>query len=246
MSGAVITGQQGPPAFRPDLATHRLDGPSQLRARLPRYVEFRDPDIRSMAEDWIRKFLSLRAGVSDQGYVIPEVTLQDAFSSSTAIDDINGGIMVNMALRENWKFNRPSGETAYHGTGLAHLYSILCLGLRPGPAMKAASNGERIGGCFVHKHGTRNKARNYMKYVLFPEDGFAVSVLLTCRVADPPVRRTCPPDQWCLPPHGVQVESVSFHMLRFEDVRPGTLWIAGVWDPCNEVSPLAADAPYPV
>ena len=63
---------------------------------------------------------------------------------------------------------------------------------------------------------------------------------------DPGDLRTWVFHMWCLPPHGVQVESVSFHMLRFEDVRPGTLWIAGVWDPCNEVSPLAEDAPYPV
>ena len=84
-----------------------------------------------------------------------------------------------------------------------------------------------------------------MKYVLFPE-GFAVGVLLTCRVADPPARRTCPPDQWCLPQHGVQVESVGFHVLRFEDVTPGEFWVFGMWHPRNEVSPLAADAQYPV
>ena len=84
-----------------------------------------------------------------------------------------------------------------------------------------------------------------MKYIMFPQ-GFAVGVLLTCKIEDPPIRRTCPPDQWCVPQNAVQVQSVGFHFVRFEDVKPGELWLAGMWDSSNEVSPLAADAPYPV
>ena len=169
-----------------------------------------------MAGDSIRKFLSLRVAVNEIGYVIPHSTLLDCFISSTAIDDVNGGIMIDMPLRENWKQYSPSGEIAYHGTDIACLYSILCRGLLPGPARKTASNGERIGGVFVHKHGTRNKDRNYMKHIMFPE-GFAVGVLLTCRIEDPPVRRTCPPDQWCLLQDGVQVESVGFAISKFTE-----------------------------
>ena len=169
------------------------------------------------------------------------VTLRDAFCSSATIDDIHAGIMVTMTLKNIWKFYWPSGETAYHGTDILMLYSILCRGLQPGPATKAARNGERISGVFAHKHGTRAKARNYMKYFLLPE-GFVVGVLLTLKVEDPPIRRTCPPDQWCLPPNGVQVQEVGFHFLRFEDLTPGEFWIAGMWDPHKEVSPRGADA----
>jgi hypothetical protein len=94
-----------------------------------------------------------------------------------------------------------------------------------------------VGGLFVHKHGTRQNARNYMKYFLFPE-GFMVSVLLKCRVAEPPIRITCPPDQWCvLAEDGVQTQVVYFHFIRFEDVEPGHFWNWGQWEPKHEANP---------
>ena len=196
--------------------------------------------------DWVKDFLQKRVAVDRKGITIPSLTMNAAFEECSAIHDIHGGIMVNVPLRESWKLNWPRGETAYHGTDIYRSYSIACRGLLEGPSLKADRNGRLVRGVFVHKHGTRKKARNYMKHVLFP-GGFAVGVLLTCRVEDPPKRRTCPPDQWCLPQDGVQVESVGFHFLRFEDVdlRPGEFWIAGMWDPCNEVSPLAEGASDP-
>ena len=79
--------------------------------------------------NWVEAFLQNRYRVSPNGYVNPSMTLNDAFEESSAIDDIDGGIMVNMPLRESWKLNKPSGETAYHGTDIYRLYSILCRGL---------------------------------------------------------------------------------------------------------------------
>ena len=39
----------------------------------------------------------------------------------------------------------------------------------------------------------------------------------------------------------MQVENVAFHIVRFEDVRTGVLWIAGMWEPSNKISPLAEE-----
>ena len=50
--------------------------------------------------------------------------------------------------------------------------------------------------------------------------------------------RTCPPDQWCLPEDGVEVQSIGFHFLRLEDMTPGDFWLLGAWDPHHEVPPL--------
>jgi hypothetical protein len=99
-----------------------------------------------------------------------------------------------------------------------------------------ASNKTQTSGVFVHKHGTINKARGYMKYWMFP-GGFVVAPLFECRVAGPPERRTCPPDQWCLEAKAVQVIAVHFHVVPFEEVKAGDFWIYGPWEPSLEVSP---------
>ena len=114
---------------------------------------------------------------------------------------------------------------------MAVLYSILVHGLKTGPSQKQASNGESISGVFVHKHGTRSKARGYMKYFMFP-GGFVAAPLFMCLVDDPPARRTCPPDQ-C----GVQMTAVHFHLVAFEDIAPGDLWIYGPWSSSLEAHP---------
>jgi hypothetical protein len=44
---------------------------------------------------------------------------------------------------------------------------LLVNGLRVGPSTKMASNKEQISGVFVHKHGTRNNTREYMKYCTY-------------------------------------------------------------------------------
>ena len=75
-----------------------------------------------------------------------------------------------------------------------------------------------------------------MKYFMFP-GGFVAAPLFMCLVYDPPARRTCPPDQWCLPEIGVQVTAVHFHLVAFEDVAPGDLWIYGPWSSSLEAHP---------
>ena len=202
----------------------------QAHSRLPRFARLMRPDLRSLAEPWVRAFLRNR--VYDR-----RSTLEDAFTTFTVIDDVHVGCMVQAVLSPSWYINRPQGEVAYHGTSMAPLYAILCQGLQRWPdTRKQASNGEQISGVFVHKHGTRHKARNYMKYFMF-SGGFIVGVLLQCRVADPPQRRTFPPDQWCLPENCVQVEVVHFHFVAFEDVLPGHLYIYGEWESVQGAPP---------
>ena len=84
-----------------------------------------------------------------------------------------------------------------------------------------------------------------MKYRMFP-GGFVVAPLFECRVADPPTRRTCPPDQWCLPANAVQVTAVHFHLVFFEDVAVVDTWTVGLIGGSQPMAidlPLAAFAP---
>jgi hypothetical protein len=205
-----------------------------LYARLPHFAVARNPDLADIAERWARQFLRLRP------YNVT-ATLEDAFESFASDHDVMGGIMVAAVLKASWKHHSPQGQVAYHGTHLAAIYSILYWGLTPGPAENRASNGDIVRGVFVHKHGTKHKARNYMTYVMFP-GGFMVGVLLKCTVADSPFRRICPPDHWCmLFNDGVQTDVVYFHFIKFEDVhrQPGDFWTWGDWDPKLEANPQA-------
>ena len=211
----------------------------QLHSRLPRYAVFKRPSLELIAESWVRSFLSRRSyepPLFSSNLQNACRTLGDMFKSFTVTADSDGGQWVTGILHEWCRANQPQGEVAYHGSSLAALYSILVHGLRVGPSTKRASNKERISGVFVHKHGTRYQARGYMKYWMFP-GGFVVAPLFECRVADPPERRTCPPDQWCLPANAVQVTAVHFHLVTFEEVKPGHLWIYGPWDSSVEASP---------
>jgi hypothetical protein len=228
------TEQICPPRFEEVVAVgspsvwHKL----QMHSRLPGFAVARNPDLAAIAELWTRQFLRLRP-FNDT------VTFEDAFESFTSDNDVMGGVIVAAVLKAFWKQHSPQGQAAYHGTSLAAIYSILYWGLKPGPAKIRAFSGEIVRGIFVHKHGTRNKARDYMRYVMFPA-GFMVGVLLKCTVADPPIRRTCPPDQWCVVSTGVQTDVVYFHFIKFEDVRrqPGEFWTWGQWDPKLEANPL--------
>jgi hypothetical protein len=231
--------EHGPPRFQAAVAVGSPDTwqELQLHTRLPHFAVLTNPNLGDTALSWIRDFLRLRRYDAN-------TTLEDAFISFEICNDIMGGYMVQAELKDDWKKHDPQGEWAYHGCNLAAIYSVLCRGLRQGPARKKASNGDPIGGVFVHKHGSRHKARSYMKYFMFPE-GFMVSVLLKCRVADPPIRRTCPPDHWCLPDDGVQVETVYFHFIRFEDCTPFTFWTWGLWEPRLEANPWSPLQVYP-
>lgn len=237
MCATVPLSENRPPQFQAEVAlgSPRTWGSLQYHTRLPCFAVKTNPNLRAIAESWIRGFLRQR---SYDDYT----TLEDAFTSFELVEDVMGGLMVVAELKESWKSNSPEGEVAYHGTSLASIYSILCQGLKKGTARKKAATNSTtyLQGVFVHKHGTRHKARNYMKYFMFPE-GFMLSVLLKCRVADPPVRRTCPPDQWCLPECGVQVDIVYFHFARFEDYIPGHFWTWGLWEPKHEAPPWGLD-----
>jgi hypothetical protein len=228
--------EHGPPTFQAEVAVGSAGywNGLQMHTRLPRFAVHQNPNLSNIAESWIRGFLRHR---SYDGYGV-ECVLENAFASFAVTDDEHtvGGCWVEAVLKESWKRYQPQGQVAYHGTTLAAIYSILLWGLKQGPSPKQARNRQVMRGVFVHKHGTKHKARHYMKYFMFPE-GFLLSVLLQCRVADPPTRRTCPPDQWCLPEDGVQVEKVYFHFVRFEDATPGAFWTWGQWEPKHEANP---------
>jgi hypothetical protein len=212
----------------------------QTTARLPRCAVFTRPNVATSAEPWVQSFLRHRSYqprmVSSHFQKAGPETLEDIFASFTVTADTNGGQSVTGIIHRWARVNEQQHEVAYHGSSMAALYSILVNGLRVGPSTKMASNKKQITGVFVHKHGTINKARGYMKYWMFP-GGFVVAPLFECRVAGPPERRTCPPDQWCLEANAVQVIAVHFHVVPFEEVKAGDCWIYGPWEPSLEVSP---------
>ena len=88
--GAPASAQPRAPAFEPALATHDHLRKPQVTGKIPKYVEFRNPNMSgSMAMNWVDDFLEKRVGVSRKGHVIPSTTLNDAFIGSNTIDDIN-------------------------------------------------------------------------------------------------------------------------------------------------------------
>jgi DNA-directed RNA polymerase subunit RPC12/RpoP len=211
----------------------------QMTAKLPRWAVFTRPNVATIAEPWVRSFLRHRSYkptlVSSHLQKASE-TLEDIFTSFTVKADKFGGQSVTGIIHERARVNEAQPDVAYHGSSMAAVYSILVNGLRTGPSTKMASNKQQISGVFVHKHGTINKARGYMKYWMFPS-GFVVAPLFECRVAGPPDRRTCPPDQWCLQAKFVQVTAVHVHVVPFEEVKAGQFWIYGPWDSSLEVFP---------
>ena len=79
--------------------------------------------------------------------------------------------------------NTESCQTTFHGSNMSCLYSILTRGfLDTGPrAKRSRRHGHQLQfGVYCHKHGTRRKAANYMKYFQYP--GFIAAPLLELKV----------------------------------------------------------------
>ena len=139
MDIVALSPATGAPAFNRAVAVGSPDtwGWLQLHTRLPSFAVCRNPNVRDVAEPWIRSFLRQRTiGVETV------TTLEDAFTSFTVEDDIMGGCMVVAPLKDSWKKNQPRGQDAYHGTHVAAVFAIIIDGLQPGPSSKQAPKPE--------------------------------------------------------------------------------------------------------
>ena len=97
--GAPASAQPGAPAFHPALATKDLCRYPQLRAKMPKYLEFRNLDIsKNMAMDWVKAFLEKRVAADRKGILIPSLTLNAAFEECSAIHDIHRGYYGEYAI----------------------------------------------------------------------------------------------------------------------------------------------------
>ena len=134
-----------------------------------------------------------------------------------------------------------SWETAFHGSNMSCLYSILRRRfLDTGPNGKISNrHGQRYQyGVYCHKHGTRKKAANYMKY--FQYQGFIAAPLLQLKVRNDYI--ACG-DQWCCDPSGVQIESVWIHIVPIRSVALNRYYIvASPWQSSYELCPISGPA----
>ena len=131
-----------------------------------------------------------------------------------------------------------SWETAFHGSNMSCLYSILMRGfLDTGPrAKRSTRHGHKYQyGVYCHKHGTRKKAANYMKY--FEYEGIIAAPLFQLKVRDDYI--ACG-DQWVCDPFGVQIESVWIHIVPIRSVGLNRYYIvASPWQSSYELYPIA-------
>ena len=164
----------------------------QTLKKLPNFAVLCSPNLRDIAKPWVEAFLSHRR--------CGESNLMQAFDvdSWSVLNDSVAGVMAKGTVKQHWftSGRHTLVEQADHVTHMGCLFDIMCHGLEVGTSEKQCGRRteEMVQGVFMHKHGARRLARNYMTYWMFPE-GFVVSVLLQCRAADPPARRTCLPDQ---------------------------------------------------
>ena len=131
-----------------------------------------------------------------------------------------------------------SWQTAFHGSNMSCLYSILRRRfLDTGPNAKRSNrHGQRYQyGVYCHKHGTRKKAANYMKY--FQYQGFIAAPLLQLKVQD---YIACEPgNQWVCDPSRVQIESVWIHIVPIRSVGLNRYYIvASPWQSSYELCPI--------
>lgn len=187
------------------------------------------------AERW---FLNRQIDVNDYftgsiRHVTPHETLRDMAT-----------YWIAFKLSERIRFipteHTASWETAFHGTNMSCLYSILRRGfLDTGPNGKRSNRHGRVVqyGVYCHKHGSRKKAANYMKY--FKYQGFIAAPLLQLKVHDP---IACG-DQWCCDPSGVQIESVWIHIVPIRCVGLDRYYIvASPWQSSYELCPISGPA----
>ena len=134
-----------------------------------------------------------------------------------------------------WGVSQGACQTAFHGSNMSCLFSILKRGfLDTGPNGKRANRhgNRRQFGVYCHKHGTRRKAANYMKYFQYP--GFIAAPLLELKVRN---YIACG-DQWCSDPSDVQIESVWIHIAPIRSVRLNRYFIvASPWQNSYELQP---------
>ena len=134
-----------------------------------------------------------------------------------------------------------SWQTAFHGSNMSCLYSILIRGfLDTGPRAKRSNrHGHKYQyGVYCHKHGTRKKAANYMKY--FRYEGIIAAPLFQLKVRDDYI--ACG-DQWVCDPFGVQIESVWIHIVPIRSVGLNRYYIvASPWQSSYELSPITGPA----
>ena len=133
-----------------------------------------------------------------------------------------------------------SWQTAFHGSNMSCLYSILKRGfLDTGPnGRRSNRHGRAVQyGVYCHKHGTRKKAANYMKY--FEYQGFIAAPLLQLKVRNP---IACG-NQWCCDPSDVQIESLWIHIVPIRCVGLNRYWIvASPWQSSYELRPIEGPA----
>ena len=134
-----------------------------------------------------------------------------------------------------------SWETAFHGSNMSVLYSIMqrrFLDTGPRGKMSNRHGHSYQYGVYCHKHGTRKKAANYMIY--FEYQGFIAAPLLQLKVRDDYI--ACG-DQWCCDPSGVQIESVWIHIVPIRSVGLNRYYIvASPWQSSYELCPISGPA----
>ena len=102
-------------------------------------------------------------------------------------------------------------ETAFHGTNMSCLYSIMSRRMLDiGPSAKKSTRHEKQYqfGVYCHKHGTKKKTANYMKYWNY-KGAFIVAPLLQLNVRN---YIACE-DQWCVDPYEAQIEKLWINIV---------------------------------
>ena len=172
---------------------------------------------REIGEDWLSR--TATRTVSDPN---------EHFWVKCALNDARRGH--SAAQTETW-------HTAFHGSNMCCLRSVLHRGqLDVGPRAKRSTRHgrNRQFGVYSHKHGTRAKAANYLKYFQYPNAGFIAAPLLQLKVR---TYIACG-DQWCSDPDDVQIVAVWFHIVPMASVGRQRYHILPPWEPSYELDTI--------
>ena len=137
-----------------------LVGPDRAEAFVHRWCL-----AREIGEDWLSQTATHTVSDPNEHFWV-ECALADARRRHSA------------AQTETW-------HTAFHGSNMSCLRSVLHRGhLLVGPRAKCSTRHgrNRQFGVYSHKHGTRAKAANYLKYFQYPNAGFIAAPLLQLKV----------------------------------------------------------------
>ena len=141
------------------------------------------------------------------------------------------------ARRHHSAVQTETWHTAFHGSNMSCLRSVLHGGhLLVGPRAKCSTRHgrNRQFGVYSHKHGTRAKAANYLKYFQYPNAGFIAAPLLQLKVR---TYIACG-DQWCSDPDDVQIVAVWFHIVPMASVGRQRYHILPPWQPWYELDTI--------